>query len=98
MEHRWYSRKQSSLNALLYHQGRCLCACHIENVSPNGLFINVPDIRIDSGASVDVVVNALPYTTKPVWSKAIVVHNEQYGVGLMCVGANPLYTLIKDMW
>lgn len=99
MEHRWYSREKSARYARLYYAGRSACRCRIDNVSPDGLYIKTPDIGLDHGSCVDVVIDGEGSgSDAPIRSKAVVVHRQGDGVGLMCLGVNSIYFMLTRGW
>lgn len=96
MEHRWYPRKKCVRRAMLYLAGKSLCPCRIENISLDGLYIRTPEIQIDNGSCVDVVLDGAPVWNTHAHSKAVVVYKRTGGIGLMCLGINPIYSLLTQ--
>jgi hypothetical protein len=96
MERRCHPRRQLVRNALLYHPHGFLCPCRVENVSNGGLFIKTENTHIYKGSCVDVAIDATPRKTKPVTAKALVVHNRDGGLGLLCENCTALHELFKD--
>ena len=93
MERRCHPRVQLVRNALLYHPHGYLCPCLVENATPNGLFVRLADVRIHKGCCVDVVIDASPYSIKPIKATGLVVYKWNGGIGLFCQSDIPLNQL-----
>lgn len=95
MEHRWYPRRKVARRALLCYSGEPGGRCLIEDVSPDGMYIRIRRGDLDNGSCVDVVFDGTPWgASEPVRSRAVVVHRQEDGFGLMCLGVNPIYALV----
>jgi len=96
MERRCHPRRHLVRNALLYTPRGFFFPCRVENVSSGGLFIKTEDTWIYKGSCVDVTIDATPRKTKPVTARALVVHNRDGGLGLLCANSTALHELFKD--
>jgi hypothetical protein len=98
MEHRHHPRRQLIRNGLLYHPQGYSYPCRIENVSSEGLFIRATAARIYKGNYVNLAIDSSPYyTTKPITTKALVVHKKYDGIGLLCEGTIALQELFETL-
>lgn len=95
MERRTHPRRQLVRSALLYHPQGFLCPCCVDNISSDGMFIRTAESQIYKGSSVDVVIDASPYMAKPITGRALVVHKNDDGIGLLCESNIALHELFE---
>jgi hypothetical protein len=97
MEHRHHPRKHATHSALLFHPQGFVCPCHVDNISPNGLFVKTDETRLHKGSCVKLALYASPHSAKLVTIKALVVHKMDDGMGLLLEGEIPFEELFGDL-
>lgn len=92
LEHRCSPRKDVALEATLHHPQLGQVHCGTRNIGPEGAFVTGPTHRIPKESMVTLVVEMNAGKTRVAHRmRAMVVHTENGGLGLMFLKANPTF-------
>lgn len=92
LEHRCSPRKDVALEATLHHPQYGQFHCDTRNIAPEGAFVSAPSRDIPKNAIVTLVVHLSAGKTRIAHRiKAMVVHHDNDGLGLMFLKPNPSF-------
>lgn len=96
MEHRHHPRRLAQHSALLYDLHGFIYPGRVHNISFNGLYVKTAESRIKKGSYLKLAIDASPPLAKHITARAVVVHKEHDGIGLLIDEGFPLQDLLKD--